>query len=128
MTSSSTLIVRSSSTLNWNLAIHNNVIHSTFSWKIIQNHRYYSDTNTSWDNESDKLKIRTKKNFTAPFLWGSTASMLEPLQEGSFLFTTKFPEIPGIHFIDLRRMKDWVDLGATHWLWTQDHWIENPAP
>ena len=24
---------------------------------------------------------------------------------GSLLFTAKFPEIPGIHFIDLRRIK-----------------------
>ena len=31
----------------------------------------------------------------APFYgWGSTASRLEPLQGGSLLFTTKFPEIP----------------------------------
>ena len=37
-----------------------------------------------------------KKNFTAPFYgWGSTASRLEPIQGGSLLFTTKFPEIPG---------------------------------
>ena len=32
---------------------------------------------------------------------GSTASRLEPLRGGSLLFTTKFPEIPGTHFIDL---------------------------
>ena len=38
--------------------------------------------------------------------WGSTASRLEPLQGGSLLFTTKFPETPGTHFIDLRRIKD----------------------
>ena len=37
--------------------------------------------------------------------WGSTASRLEPLRGGSLLFTAKFPEIPGIHFIDLGRMK-----------------------
>ena len=42
----------------------------------------------------------------APFYgWGSTASRLVPLQGGSLLFTTKFPHIPGTHFIDLRRMK-----------------------
>ena len=47
-----------------------------------------------------------KKNFMAPFYgWGSTASRLEPLRGGSLLFTTKFPEIPGTHFIDLGRMK-----------------------
>ena len=45
-------------------------------------------------------------DFMAPFSrWGSTASRLEPLRGGSLLFTTKFPEIPGTHFIDLRRMK-----------------------
>ena len=42
----------------------------------------------------------------APFYgWGSTASRLQPLQGGSLRFTTKFPEIPGTHFIKLRRMK-----------------------
>ena len=41
----------------------------------------------------------------SPFYgWGSTASRLEPLQRGSLPFTTKFPEIPGTYFIDLRRM------------------------
>ena len=40
---------------------------------------------------------------------------LEPLRGGSLLFTTKFPEIRGTHFIDLRRMKGLVDLGATQW-------------
>ena len=43
----------------------------------------------------------------APFYgWGSTASKLEPIGGDSLLFTTKFPEIPGTHFIDLGRMKD----------------------
>ena len=42
----------------------------------------------------------------APFSgWGSTASRLEPLQRGSLLFTTKFLEISGTHFINLGRMK-----------------------
>ena len=49
-----------------------------------------------------------------PF-YGSAASRLKPLRGGSLLFTTKFPEIPGIHFIDLRRIKDRVKLGATQW-------------
>ena len=45
-------------------------------------------------------------DFMAPFYgWGSTASRLEPLRGGSLLFTTKFPEIPDTHFIDLGRMK-----------------------
>ena len=38
----------------------------------------------------------------APFYgWDLTASSLEPLQGGSLLFTTKFPEILGTNFIDL---------------------------
>ena len=50
----------------------------------------------------------------APFYgWGSTASTLEPLRGGNVLFTTKFLEVPGTHFIDLGRMKGGVDLGAT---------------
>ena len=48
----------------------------------------------------------------APFYgWGSTASRLESLQRGSLLFTIKFPEIPGTHFINIGRMNGWVDLG-----------------
>ena len=40
----------------------------------------------------------------------------KPLQGGSLLFTTKIPEIPGTHLINLGRMKNWVDLEATQWL------------
>ena len=47
-----------------------------------------------------------KENFIAPFYGrGSTASRIEPLRGGSLLFTTKFPEISGTHFIDLGKMK-----------------------
>ena len=46
------------------------------------------------------------KNFMAPFYgWGSIAPRLKPLQGGSLLFMTKFPETPVTHFTDLRRMK-----------------------
>ena len=42
----------------------------------------------------------------APFYGrGSTASRLEPLRGGSLCFTTKYPEIPGTHFIDLGGIK-----------------------
>ena len=55
---------------------------------------------------SNHFVMIKKNNFMAPFYgWGSTASKLEPLREGSLLFTTKFPEVPGTHFIDLGRMK-----------------------
>ena len=51
------------------------------------------------------LKILRKKNFMAPFYgWGSIVSRPEPLRGGSLLFTTKFPEIHGAHFINLGRM------------------------
>ena len=30
---------------------------------------------------------------------------LQPLRGGNLLFTTKFSEVPGTHFIDLGRMK-----------------------
>ena len=78
---------------------------------------------------AEVCEIKKNFNFMAPFYgWGSTASRLEPLQGGSLLFTTKFPEIPGTHFIDLGRMKGWVDLAATHWFWARDPWFGNPAP
>ena len=51
-------------------------------------------------------KKRKKKLYGPLFMdGGSTASRLEPLRGGSLIFTTKFPEIPGTHFIDLGRMK-----------------------
>ena len=41
----------------------------------------------------------------APFNgWGSNALRLEQLRGGR-LFTTKLPEIPGVHFIDVGKMK-----------------------
>ena len=39
----------------------------------------------------------------------------EPLHGGSLLFTTKFPEIPGIHLIFLGMMNDKIELAATQW-------------
>ena len=52
------------------------------------------------------ILINFKKTFMAPFYGcGSTVSRLESLRRGSLLFTTKFPEIPVTHFIDLGRMK-----------------------
>ena len=66
-------------------------------------------------------KVFFIKFFLAPFYgWSSTASRLEPLRRGSLLFTTKFPDIPGTHFINLVIMKGWVDLWARYWFWTRD--------
>ena len=45
------------------------------------------------NQHSRNKKKKKKKIFVAPsYAWGSTASRLEPLQEGSLLFTIKFPE------------------------------------
>ena len=60
--------------------------------------------------------------------WGSTASRLQPLRGSRLLFTTKFPKILGTQFIDLGRMKGWLDPGATQWFWIRDLWIGNPTP
>ena len=71
---------------------------------------------------------KRKNIFMASFYGrGSTASRLTSLRGGSLLFTTKFPEIPGTHFINLRRMKGWVNLEPTQCIWTPDPWIRKPA-
>ena len=78
-------------------------------------------------NSAEQLNYK-KLNFMVRFYgWASTAPRLEPLCGGSLLFTSKFPEIPGTHFIYLGRIKDWVDLGATQWFWKRDPSILNPA-
>ena len=60
------------------------------------------------------LGTKAPNRLMAPFYgWGSTPSRLEPLRRGSLHFTTKSPEIPDTHFIDLGRIKG--DLGATQW-------------
>ena len=49
---------------------------------------------------------KKEKNFMVLFCgWNSTASWLEPVQGGTLAFTTKFPQISGTDFINLRRMK-----------------------
>ena len=60
--------------------------------------------------------------------WDSTALGLVSLQKGSVVLTTKFPDIPGTHFIYLVRIKSRVHLGAIQWFWTRDPWNGNPAP
>ena len=80
-----------------------------------------------WVDQENLIYVKNL-NFMAPFYaWGSTGSKLEPLQGDSLLFTTNFPEIHGTHFIDLERMKSWVDLGATQQFWTWEPWIGNPV-
>ena len=62
------------------------------------------------------LNLKLKQLYGHFYRWGLTTSKLEPLRGGSLLFTNKFPEIPGTHFIDLDRMKGSVNLGATQWV------------
>ena len=59
-----------------------------------------------------------------PYLWigFNCLKATEPLWGGSLLFTTQFPQIPGIQLIDLGRMKGWVDLEATQCFWKQERW------
>ena len=73
------------------------------------------------------IKLFFKKKLHGFILWMGFNGLKakEPLHGGSSLFTTKFPKIHGTHVIDLRRMKSWVDLGATQWFWTLDPWIPN---
>ena len=79
---------------------------------------YVKYTFDKWDSQ----ETRKKTLWPLFYGWGSTASRLKPLWGGSLLFVTKFPETSGTHFIDLGRMKCWLDLGATQWFWTRDPW------
>ena len=73
---------------------------------LIKSGRPISNNNKDIAEIKSKIKIKKKNNFMARFhRWGSTASRQEPLRGGSLLFTTKFSEIPGTHFINLERMK-----------------------
>ena len=60
--------------------------------------------------------------------WGSTGMRLQSHYEVTiYFYTIKSPEIPVTYLIDLRRMKGWVDLGATQWFRIWDPWIGNQA-
>ena len=48
----------------------------------------------------------------------------EPHWGGSLLYNTTFPEIPDTYFINLGKMKGWVNPGATQLFWPWDSWIE----
>ena len=55
-----------------------------------------------------------KGNFMAPFYGGgSIIWKLKSHWEDGLLAIAKSPGVPGTPFINLGRMKDWVDLGAT---------------
>ena len=90
--------------------------------------------NIHWEKlENTIIKIKPlflmiKKNLKhyGPFLWIWFNCLNSRATSGrQFTFTIKFPEIPNAHFINLGRMKGWVDLGATWWFWTWAPWIGN---
>ena len=70
-----------------------------------------------------------EKTFTAlSYRSSSTVSRLQkPLRGNSLLLITRFPVLLGTHLVNLRRMKGWVELGATKQFWTWNTWIENPT-
>ena len=59
--------------------------------------------------------------------WGSTVSRLQRHRE-RIVLTIQLPGVPGTQLIDLGRMKDWVDSGATQCFWRWDPCNGNPAP
>ena len=76
-----------------------------------------------------------KNIFIAPFYgWGSADSRLKPLQLGSLLFTSKFPEIPSIYSFyqpqkDERLSRPWilpVDLNTASLDWESSALIARP--
>ena len=70
----------------------------SFAW-ILPLHNIISPIIDQW-SWSSNVPFYEKKDFMALFHgWGSTASRLEPLWGGSLLFTIKFPEIAGTHFL-----------------------------
>ena len=66
------------------------------------------------------FKKTSKKNFNFNF---NCLKAKEPLRANILLFTNWYPGDPGTHFIDLGRMKGWVDLGATLPFWTRNLWF-----
>ena len=48
---------------------------------------------------------------------------------GTFLWNDFISsQVPGTHLFNLRRIKCWVDLGATWWFRAKDLWIGSPIP
>ena len=61
----------------------------------------------STDFQTHPILMYRKKNLYGLFLWMgfNCLKAIESLQGGSLLFTTKLPEVPGTHLIDVGRMK-----------------------
>ena len=76
---------------------------------------------------SKREKKKTK--LYDPFLGiGFNCLIAKSTSRRQFTFYHKFPEIPGTHFINLRRIKSWVNFGAIQWLRTWDPCIGNTVP
>ena len=71
----------------------------SFAW-ILPLHNIIFPIIDQWSSCSNVPFYEKKKEFMALFHgWGSTASRLEPLWEGSLLFSIKVPDIAGTHFL-----------------------------
>ena len=74
--------------------------------------------------------MQKKKKTLCPFLWigFNCLKATVPVQRDRLFFTTKYSEGPGSHLINLRRMKDRVNIGGPQWFSNCVPWIGNPAP
>ena len=84
-----------------NITVKVTAAESPFSNQLVERHNFIIvDMMDKALEESQHLDM----NLT--LAWCLNAKhLLEPLRGGSLLFNTKFPEIPGTHFINLRRLK-----------------------
>ena len=94
------------------------LINNFFLWSIVITIWDRSNP-TSFYNEVISIvplicKSNIKKEFYGLFLWmGFNCLKARATSRRQATFYTKFPEVPGTHFIDLGRMKGWLNLGAT---------------
>ena len=80
------------------MCITNN--HASFRLWLKENLVKHQKVSKYYDQDYKNLKLCGPSFF---YRWASAATRLEPLRGGSLLFTPKFLEIPGTHFIDLGR-------------------------
>ena len=67
---------------------------------------YYKHMNCDKKADAKESLIRSLNTFMAHFYrWGPIDSRVNPFRGDSLVRTTKFPEIPSTHFIDLGRMR-----------------------
>lgn len=88
----------------------------------------FSTLSISWNTWMNFVSRYYKKIY-GPFLWMgfNCLKVTEPLLEDCLVFTTKSPGISRTHFIELRRIKRWVNLGATQWCRTWHLRTGNPV-